>query len=400
MSALESNAPDYRMLLLRFTTSGQWDRALETARDWLAVDPENARAHLAAGQSLLNLKRQAEATPHLQRALAGEPGNSAAHRFISIAYFYAGRFKEADEAIQKAISLSPNDHYNWYHLAWMFYRHGDKKSATKYALRSRQLDPRDSDVVNLLALCGSSDPNAAAVRLRQYEEALELDPENAEAHNNIGAYHLNVTRDFGKAEECFRRALFFDPSLKMARSNLFIAIKHRDGVYRALCWPRDGLLQVFSLMRRARRKSFLLYLLLLPLWVLTFRFVLGGLALWCLLVWPMVKVYEFLTIGDILARAGEIGGRRGGLLGYRRWPVRVRLFIFGACLVAFWAALTGVFFYVTNDSNRGDAAIGVLAIFVCAWLVYFLILRLRRTIKQRRARNYSRRRAKRMAGIL
>src|ERR1700744_4435851 len=105
MSVAESNAPNFRLLISRFTASGQWERALDTAREWIAADPENSRAHLAAGPALLNLKRYPEADSHLRRALASEPGNAVAHRFMSIAHFHLNRFKEADEEIQKAISL-------------------------------------------------------------------------------------------------------------------------------------------------------------------------------------------------------------------------------------------------------------------------------------------------------
>jgi len=401
MSGAESNAPNYRMLLSRFSGSGQWERALETAREWLAVDPENARAHMAAGQALLNLKRYAEADPHLRRALAGEPNNSAAHRFMSIAHFHANRFKEADEEVQTAISLSPEDHYNWYHLAWMFYRQGDKASARKYAERARELDPRDADVVNLLALCAPSDPASAALRLRQYEEALELDPENAQVHNNIGAYHLNVTRNFELAEAWFRRALFFDPSLKTARRNLFLTIKHRDKVYRILCAPRDWLLQGVGLMRKTRRQSLFVWLLMIPLWVFAFRFVLGGLVLWCLLVWPMMKVYEFLTIGDLGHHAGGVGSRRGGFLGYRKWPVNVRLGIFGVCLVSFWTVVmvAGFYWYQSKD-DKDDTASVLGGLMIVGALVFFLIWQLRKMVRQSRAKNFSRKRAKRVAKML
>jgi tetratricopeptide (TPR) repeat protein len=400
MSAGESNAPNYRILISRFSASGQWDRVLETARDWVAADPENARAHLAAGQALLNLKRYPEADPFLRRALAGEPQNSVAHRFISIAHFHGGRFKEADEAIQKAISLSPEDHYNWYHLAWMFYRQGDRLSARKYAERARQLAPRDADVVNLLALCAPSGGAASEQKLRQYEAALELDPENAEVHNNIGAYHLNVTRDFVAAEECFRRALFFDPALKTARANLFLAVKHRDRVYQVICVPRDGLLQGFSMMRRARKKGFLVYLLLLPVWILAFRFLLAALILWCLLIWPMGKVYEFLTIGDIRAQAGEVGSRRGGFLGYRRWPVRVRLSIFAVCLVSFWAAVAGAVFYGRSSAETEDTADLIGGLLIAGVIMFFVFLGLRRMVRESRVKSLARKRARRMAGIL
>jgi Flp pilus assembly protein TadD len=405
MSEAGLNAPNYRMLISRFSGSGQWDRTLETAREWLASDPANSRAHLAAGQALLNLKRYPEAEPHLRQALAAEPGNSTAHRFISIAHFHNRHFKEADEAIQKAISLAPHDHYNWYQLAWMFYRNGDKASAAKYAEKARALDPLDADVINLLALCTPDDPASAGRQLRQYERALALDPENADAHNNIGAYHLNVTRDYAAAEASFRRSLFFNPASKTARKNLFLTIKHRDSVYRLLSLPRDLLLRCFRFMSQTRRRNIGLYIVMLPLWIFGVRFVLGGLILWCLLIWPMVKVYEFLTVGDIRARAGEIGSRRGGFLGYRKWPVRVRLSIFAGCLVSFWALVAWLVVREATSSkvageNPEDEFAMAGGFLLVAAVVFLLLWQLRRMVQDSRAKSYARKRAKRMDGML
>jgi tetratricopeptide (TPR) repeat protein len=404
MSDAGMNAPNYRMLISRFSGSGQWDRTLETAQEWLATDPANSRAHLAAGQALLNLKRYPEADPHLRQALAAEPGNATAYRFMSISHFHNQHFKEADEAIQKAISLAPHDHYNWYHLAWMFYRNGDKASAARYAEKARALNPLDANVVNLLALCLPDDAVSAGRQLRQYEKVLSLDPENAEAHNNIGAYHLNVSKDYDAAVESFRRSLFFDPASKTARRNLFIAIKHRDSVYRILCLPRDLLFRCFAFMSQTRKRNIGLYILMLPVWIFGIRFLLAGLILWCLLIWPMVKVYEFLTVGDIRARAGEIGGRRGGFLGYRRWPVRVRLSIFGLCLVSFWTLPAWLILYGPFSSrvggNNGDGFATAGGFLLMGAVVFFIVWRVHRMTKRRRAKSHARKRAKRMDGIL
>jgi hypothetical protein len=66
------------------------------------------------------------------------------------------------------------------------------------------------------------------------------------------------------------------------------------------------------------------------------RFVFVASVLWLVLGWPMLKFYEFLVIGDLRKKAGEIGTKRGGFLGYRRWPLGLRLAIFGAGLAGFW----------------------------------------------------------------
>ncbi|MGH7978342.1 MAG: tetratricopeptide repeat protein [Limisphaerales bacterium] len=336
MSKPGSDRPNFAILTNRFLSSSQWDRALETAHEWLAQEPENSRAHLAAGQSLVNLERYHEAEPHLLASLKGKPRSGLAWHCLSIVQFHQKRFAAADESAQKAISLNPNNAFHWYHLAWMLYKQGDSRAALKYAEKARQLDPRNASILNLVALCSPKDRVNASRRLEQYHEALALNPENAEIHNNIGVHYLNF-KDLAAAEASFRRALFFKPTMKVARKNLFLVLKRRDKVYRALCAPRD--LVLATLWRRPR--NWRLYLLLvLPVAFLVFQYFIALLGLWCLFVWPMVKAYEYLTIGDLRAQAGDIGAKRGGLFNYRLWPLKLRLGLFGLLLALFWGGFT------------------------------------------------------------
>jgi tetratricopeptide (TPR) repeat protein len=399
MSLEGNDVQNHAVLVARFTSSGQWDRVLDTAREWLAQNPENSRAHLAAGQALLNLERYAEAESHLQQVLIRQPNNAVAHRFLSAVLFRLKRYKAADESIQRAISLAPHDAYNWFHLALTFYRQNDLATARKYAEKARELAPLDSDILNLLALCQPKDATDSRRRLREYKNALALDPENAEVHNNIGVYHMNAEVDFSEAEKCFRRALFFKPSLKVARNNLFIALKHRDRVYRILCSPKDYIFKAFAFMQRKRRESLLLYLLILPLWMLTFRFILVALALWLLFVWPLVKAYEYLTVGDIRTQAGEAGARRGGIFGYRRWPLNLRLTIFGLLLISFWSGVAAIL--ITHAAPLPiDEHATWLGVLVVIGLVTFLAAWLYSKLKKNRFRFQTRSRAKKFDHML
>jgi tetratricopeptide (TPR) repeat protein len=333
------DTPDYRILTSRFISSHQWDRALEAAQEWLAQDPNNTSAHFVAGQSLINLKRYPEAEPHLATVLANKPQHDRAHRMMSILQFYERRYQAADESIHKALSINPRDAYHWYHLAWMLYKQGEGVSARKYVEKARELSPRDAVILNLLVLCTPKTKANSHQILQQYHEALELDPQNPQIHNNIGIYYLNVEKNFPAAEDCFRRALFFDPTLKIARSNLFLVIKRRDKLYWLLSAPRDMVFNFFNSLRRRRTRGILTYVLILIVWLMVFRFVFAILALWALFVWPMLKTYEYLTIGDLRAQAGDIGAKRGGIFGYRRWPLGWRLALFGGLLALFWGSI-------------------------------------------------------------
>jgi len=395
----ESNAgPNYGILAQRFMSSGQWDRSLASSLEWLAKEPENLRAHRIAAQSLINLERTDEAEQHLEKVLAANPADGFAHRLMSMVYFSRGAFQAADESIRKAISLNPSDAYHWHQLAHMSYRQGDLTTAKKCAERARELNPRDANILNLVILCEPKSQGTATQKIHQYQEALELDPENANIHNNLGVQYLDKLKDYAKAEECFRRALFFEPSSKTFRKNLFVTVKKRDLIYRILCTPKDWLFQIWNFFARMRKKNILLYILLIPVWLLTFRFILGGLILWFALVWPLTKFYEYLTIGDIRARAGEFGVRRGGFLGYRQWPVKVRLSIFAVVLISFWGALA--FFCMSNsplaDKDFGQAIFGIIVFFaVIAFIGYFLKRKIKGSIKAWSARK----RAKKMESV-
>ena len=395
-----ADSPNYGMLISRFEESRQWDRALETAQEWLSREPRGGRAHLAAGQALLNLGRPAEAEHHLAQALAQNPDSDLALRFMSIAQFRQKRFREADDSINKALSLNPEGAFHWFHLADMFFQQGDLASAKKYAKRARDLAPQNADILGLLARCEPTDDDS---RLWKYRQALELDPENAEIHNNIGVYYLNSKADYERAEEYFRRALFFEPTLKVARSNLFITVRHSDAVYRALCGPKDIFLRWLHIGREECQRSIPFYLPPLFIarqlcWMLASQLALAGLILWAMWFWPLVKVYEFIMVGDIRARTGEIGSRRGGFLNYRKWPPRLRLAIFAVVLVSFWGGLAYlcVAFPVADDG----VLFGIIGVGLLLGLLGLIGSSIWGHAKKMRNRFHVRRRARRLGGSL
>jgi Flp pilus assembly protein TadD len=389
------SAPNFSLLVSRFLESKQWPRALETAGEWLAAEPESVQAHRAAAQALINLQRPAEAERHLARVLASAPGDAFAHRLMSMVHFAGGRFQAADEAIRKAIELQPNDALHWYQVSHMSFQQGDLALARTYAEQAQRLDPRNPHILNMLGLCEPREGNREEPReLQRYLQALELDPENAVLHNNVGACHLNGGRDFAAAEACSRRALMLEPTNPLFRRNLLLTIKHRDRFYRLLCLPRDFLAKVAGKMRRTRRQSFILYLLLIPLWLVALRFMIAALLLWCLLVWPMLKVYEHLTIGDLRREAGEIGAQRGGWLGYRAWPRWVRMSLFTVALLAFWG---GVAFGV-HERNRLVLRVVSVGIIMAVVVILFRILR--KWYREARSRLHTRRRKRALRTLI
>jgi len=381
-------AQQFGTMLGRLLASRQWDRALDVSRQWLSLDPENPDPHLAAAQALINLAKYSDAETHILKVLAVRPNNSFALRLASIACQHQDKSQKADDYIQRAIELQPNDAMNWYQLALMRYRKGLLDVAEKHARRSLELQPDNADTVNLIANCQRGNPNA---QLAQYLRALELNPENAIVHNNIGAYYLNTTRDYAAAEASFRRSLQLDPTTAIAQKNLFVAIRHRDLLYRILTWPP-------TILRRASWSrsghAAITRIALLLLWLAIGRYMILVFGIWLVLVWPLVRAYEYLTLSDILARAGVAGARRGGLLDSHRWPLAARLAIFALVVLAFWGGI--YWLYKTGVINMTY----LISIVVLVLVAYYIMLIYRWSARglarasARRAENKSRRRAK------
>ncbi len=237
----------YSTLLWRLTSSGQWDRVLAAARDWLAEDPDCAEAHRHAAQALVNLERDGEALPHLQKALVANPNSAFMHRLASVACFQQKLQRRADHHVEEALRLAPRDPMNWYHLARMRYKNGALDTAARHAERARELDPENADILNLLALCRRG---TSAERVADYTRALELDPQNAIVLNNLGVLHLNEQK-YARAADYFRQALAINPRDKNTQDNLEKAVRGTDPLYRLLRWPRVviGLFSVRSVRR-------------------------------------------------------------------------------------------------------------------------------------------------------
>ncbi len=365
------NTVNYAALIMRYSGSGQWDRSLDAAKEWLSKDPESPAAFRAAATALVNLTRYEEAEPYIASALERRPEDDFVLRLASIAHFNGRRPAAADTAIHKAISLNPEDSGHWRHLAWMCYSQGDRKAGLKWALKARELSPRDPGALNLIALCQPKDREGQEARRQYLLEALELRPNDPNLQNNLGVQYLNEPRDYAAAEACFRRSLRVNPTSALYRKNLFLAIKGRDWIYKALCAPRDLVYRFVRAVRPTGWKRYALLPALIVLWLVIGRYLYAVLILWAIFAWPMIKVYEYLTLGDLKKKAGEIGALRGGFMGYRSWSLRTRLGIFAIILAGFWTGMIFAFRAAAGGNPKATftllgAAIAVLIGFVVA----------------------------------
>ncbi|HUE96512.1 MAG TPA: tetratricopeptide repeat protein [Longimicrobiaceae bacterium] len=103
--AWESPPSYYGERATRFTA--MQEPAAEAARRALALDPDNASAHVALGSVHRNRLQWARAETEYARALELDPENPEAHLQYAQLFMYLGRLPDAIEELQRAIELDP-----------------------------------------------------------------------------------------------------------------------------------------------------------------------------------------------------------------------------------------------------------------------------------------------------
>ena len=306
-----------------FKSCRRWDRALEAARDWLAVDPTHPMAHGGAGEALLRLGRASEAEAHFRESLAADPHDHYAMRGLAFTMVRLGRVDEALHVVRQALVSSPDEPDNWMILAMICYSCGDRDGMLEFSARARALAPEDANVVNLHAMA-----KTGVLQLEALRSGLALDPSNPSLHHNLGLHHLTHTKDLGQAEECFRAALRLEPNHRPTQKELRKILALRDPVFAVLAYP-GRLFQGLGSFRLRHPGNPIVF-------ILSFDLLLALVISLNVLVGPVAMAYQHLAEREWLpadhagatAGAGKITGR----------TVR-RILLVVAMLLAYWGLI-------------------------------------------------------------
>ncbi|HZZ10681.1 MAG TPA: tetratricopeptide repeat protein [Paraburkholderia sp.] len=181
---------------------GELPAAIEQYRLALAADPALADAHLNLGTALAKQARFDDALACFRSALSLDPRSAEAHFNAGNALNAQGHHAEAIASFERALALRP--HYAEAHvnLGSLIGRLGDYAGAEAHYRRAVALKPNPP---NLVCLGGSL---GAQGRLDEeegfYRHALALDPDYADAHQNL-AWLLLKRGDFARGWDAYAR---------------------------------------------------------------------------------------------------------------------------------------------------------------------------------------------------
>jgi len=192
---------------------GYWQNSETLFRHALAVTRDNSIAEHNLGSYLMDQPgRLPEATEHLQAALRINPDSPSAHSDLGSALAKSGQLQEAIGEFQTAMRLNPNSPIVAENL---------KKAQSE--ARKNPAETHYNDGVDRLR------EGRARDAATEFEEALKLRPDYAEAEDNLGIALTQVLGRESEAREHFAVAVKLDPSSAKAHYNLGVALSQIPG---------------------------------------------------------------------------------------------------------------------------------------------------------------------------
>lgn len=198
--------------------------AMAVLNPLIASNPAEPETLRLVAHAQIGLGRYGEAKRTARRVLGLQPADAAAFRLIAIASIRSGHHYDAAEAARKARSLAPDDWRTHYLVAVADSgakdvtedTHASAAEAIRFAPQS--VEPRFA--AGLVAHA-SRDWRAAE---HWYREALCIDPNHADARNNLAVLRLKKG-DHGQAARAFADMLGEDPTSARARRNVAVAYR-------------------------------------------------------------------------------------------------------------------------------------------------------------------------------
>jgi tetratricopeptide (TPR) repeat protein len=118
---------------------------------------------------------------------------------------------------------------------FMFDFSPEEKVVTSTPIAAPRREPVPSDVTDLFArgIALEEDPGSQLEAISVYQRVLELDPQHAAAHINIGTLFYN-RQEYGEAERHYRRAIEIDPRYALAYFDLGNVLDETNRVTEAI----------------------------------------------------------------------------------------------------------------------------------------------------------------------
>ena len=151
------------------------------------------------------------------RATTISPDDYEANLNLSACYHQLGRDEQAEQHCRKALTIRPNSAAGWCNLGIICDSQGKSSEAVLAFNKSLEFDTNQPRVLLSLGACHkrTDSPTRLKAALHAFQLALRIDPNLAEAYEQIGLVHFE-TGDNVEAMKAFEKAIALDPDSSVA----------------------------------------------------------------------------------------------------------------------------------------------------------------------------------------
>lgn len=202
-----SDAQEQRIELMSAGTlarrRGDLVRAEDCYRRAVDLFPDDGEALRALGNVLFELGRTSDAIDRLKMAAAVAPENVRARVAIGDAYRRLNRFAEAVDEYEQAVQIAPDNPHTLTSLASGYALAKRYQEASALIASAKNHAPGSSEVFVEAGRIKRAMGNRRAA-VGEYQAALALSPNNAQAARDLGWTHYEL-KDFSRSRDLFLR---------------------------------------------------------------------------------------------------------------------------------------------------------------------------------------------------
>jgi len=211
-----------KMLLMHlgvaYGATGDEEKAAESFRQVITVDPDFLAAYGNLGLALSKLSRFEEAESVYRSLLERDSDNAMALEGMGRVLIELGRDDDAVEVLRATLRANSKDKIAHSNLGTVLTKLGEHEAAVSHLEEAHKLDPENADIlVNLgkaYRFAGRRDDAVAAFR-----RAIRSDPNHPQAHNELGVVLEKLGR-LSEAAEAYQNYMKVVPGNAMAHNNL------------------------------------------------------------------------------------------------------------------------------------------------------------------------------------
>ncbi|MYK39345.1 MAG: tetratricopeptide repeat protein [Gemmatimonadetes bacterium] len=180
----------------------------------LAENPQRTDTRVLLGRIYLATNKPQQAAAHLRYVLERDSESGMAHYYYGRLLYRQGHYAEAATHLQQALSWQPQDFWLHYELGRAFQQAGQAEAALSQYHRALSVERQPEALVAIGAMHLIAGHTAKA--RTQFLQALELAPDNPEAHVNLALIELE-NGNHAAAIDRLRQVLARGPSAHAQR---------------------------------------------------------------------------------------------------------------------------------------------------------------------------------------